>query len=151
MDSDFEELLQQFQIPEAVRDALSIHGYDSTLTFGFAFSSMQILDQHIQKFLPTGDDDPTSPLCARIRALWTRCNTIHTSPPIPAAQTFPPTPAATPAASPMHLRKTILEKFLMLTLLPRSGFGLLYISRKSTRHSSTSQSNFVSANTNTVQ
>ena len=101
MDSDFEELLQQFQIPEAVRDALSIHGYDSTLTFGFAFSSMQILDQHIQKFIPTGDDDPTSPLCARIRALWTRCNTIHTSPPIPAAQTFPPTPAATPAASPM--------------------------------------------------
>ena len=101
MDSDFEELLQQFQIPDPVKAAFSIHGYDSTLTFGFAFSSMQILDQHIQKFLPMGDDDLTSPLCARIRALWTKCNTVHTSPSIPAAQTFPPTPAATPSASPM--------------------------------------------------
>ena len=38
----------------------------------------------------------------RLRALWSRCNSIHMSPPIPPAQTFPPTPVATPSPSPLN-------------------------------------------------
>ena len=102
MDEEFQDLLQQFQIPDPIKDILSHLGYDCTLTFGLAFSSMQMLDQNIQRLLPTGEDDTTSPLCARLRALWSRCNSIHMSPPIPAAQTFPPTPAATPTPSPLN-------------------------------------------------
>jgi len=102
MDDEFQDLLQQCQIPDPVKDILTTLGYDCTLTFGLAFSSMQMLDQNIQKLLPTGEDDTTSPLCARLRALWSRCNSIHTSPPIPAAQTFPPTPAPTPTPSPIN-------------------------------------------------
>ena len=90
-----QELLQQYQTSDQVRDTLISLGFDCTLTFGLAFSSMQMLDQHIQKFLPPGEDDTTSPACARIRGLCTKCNTIHTSTPIPAAQTFPPTPLPT--------------------------------------------------------
>lgn len=101
MDDEFQDLLQQFQIPDPIKDILNTLGYDCTLTFGLAFSSMQMLDQNIQKLLPVGDDT-TSPLCARLRALWSRCNSIHTSPPIPAAQTFPPTPAASPVPSPLN-------------------------------------------------
>lgn len=97
MEDEFQELLQQFQIPDQVKDTLSGLGYDCTLAFGLAFSSMQMLDQRIQKFLSSGEDDTTSPVCARIRALWSRCNTIHTSTPVRAAQAFPPTP------SPIHL------------------------------------------------
>lgn len=37
---------------------------------------MQMLDQRIQKFWPPGEEDTTSPTCARIRALWSKCNTI---------------------------------------------------------------------------
>lgn len=101
MDEEFQNLLQQFQIPDPVRDILSIAGYDCTLTFGLAFSSMQMLDQNLTKLLPTGEDDTTSPVCARLRALCSKCNSIHISPPIPAAQTFPPTPTPTPSSSPL--------------------------------------------------
>ena len=52
---------------------------------------MQMLDQRIQKFLPRAEEDTTLPTCARIRALWSTCNTIRTSSPIPAAQSFSPT------------------------------------------------------------
>ena len=102
MDDEFQEHLQQFQIPDPVKDNLNTLGYDCTLTFGLAFSSMQMLDQNIHKLLPTGDDDTTSPLCARLRALWSRCNSIHISSPIPAAQTFPLTPTLTPTPSPLN-------------------------------------------------
>ncbi len=57
---------------------------------------MQALDQNIHKPLPVGET------CARIRALWTKCNTLRTSQTIPAAQTFPPTPMATPALAPFN-------------------------------------------------
>ena len=63
---------------------------------------MLILDQNIKKFLPEGENDTTSPTCARIRALWSKCNAIHTSPPIPAAQAFPPAPLPTPTPSPLN-------------------------------------------------
>ena len=99
MDEDFQDLLQQFHISDPIKDILNHLGYDCTLTFGLAFSSMQMLDQNIQRLLPPGEDDTTSPVCARLRALWSRCNSIHTSPPIPSAQTFPPTPIATPSPS----------------------------------------------------
>jgi len=102
MDEELQELLQQFQISDPIKDILNHLGYDCTLTFGLAFSSMQMLDQNIQRLLPAGEDDTTSPLCARLRALWSRCNSIHMSPPIPAAQTFPPTPTANPAPSPLN-------------------------------------------------
>ena len=76
------------------------NGYDCTLTFGLAFSSMQMLHQHIiQKFFRLGETDATSPICARIRALWRKCNNLHTSIPIPPAQPITPTPPATPSAS----------------------------------------------------
>ena len=88
-------------VPDPIKDILNTLGYDCTLTFGLAFSSTQMLDQNIQKLLPVGDDT-TSPLRARLRALSSRCNSIHTSPPIPAAQTFPPTPAASPVPSPLN-------------------------------------------------
>ena len=101
MEDEFQELLHQFQIPDPVKDNLSTLGYDCTLTFGLAFSSMQMLDQNINKLLPTGDDDTTSPTCARLRALWSKCNSIHVSTPIPAAQSFPPTPTL-PPLSPMN-------------------------------------------------
>ena len=131
MEDDFQELLQQFkfQLPDHVKDALANNGYDCTLTFGLAFSSMQTLDQHIQKFLPSVEDDTTSPVCARILALWSRCNTIHTSSPIQAAPTFAPTPPSTPTMSVMNsssnwheslppklslsLKKSTREKYLM--------------------------------------
>ena len=102
MEDEFQELLQQYQTSDQVRDTLISLGFDCTLTFGLAFSSMQMLGQHIQKFLPPGEDDTTSPACARIRGLCTKCNTIHTSTPIPAAQTFPPTPLPTPTTSVMN-------------------------------------------------
>ena len=98
-DEEFLDLLCQLQLPEDVRHALVQNGYDCTLTFGPAFSSMQMLDQHIQKFLPLGETDTTSPICARIRALWSKCKNLHTSSPITPAQQFPPTPSATPCAS----------------------------------------------------
>ena len=99
MDEEFQDLLQQFHISDPIKDILNHLGYDCTLTFGLAFSSMQMLDQNIQRLLPPGEDDTTSPVCARLRALWSRCNSIHMSPPIPSAQTFPPTPVATPSPS----------------------------------------------------
>jgi len=102
MDEEFQDLLQQFHIPDPIKDTLNHLGYDCTLTFGLAFSSMQMLDQNIQRLLPPGEEDTTSPVCARLRALWSRCNSIHMSPPIPAAQTFPPTPVATPSPSPLN-------------------------------------------------
>ena len=60
-DEDFQDILRQLHLPEDVRDALLQNGYDCTLTFGLAFSSMQMLDQHISKFLPSGETDFTSP------------------------------------------------------------------------------------------
>ena len=83
---------------------MSYHGpRDNALWLsGLAFSSMQMLDQNIQRLLPPGEEDTTSPVCARLRALWSRYNSIHMSPPIPAAQTFPPTPVATPSPSPLN-------------------------------------------------
>ena len=102
VDREFQDLLLQCQIPEQVKEALTCLGYDCTLTFGLAFSSMLILDQNIKKFLPEGENDTTSPTCARIRALWSKCNAIHTSPPIPAAQAFPPAPLPTPTPSPLN-------------------------------------------------
>lgn len=102
VDREFQDLLLQCQIPEQVKEALTGLGYDCTLTFGLAFSSMLMLDQNIKKFLPEGENDTTSPTCARIRALWSKCNAIHTSPPIPAAQAFPPTPSPTPTTSPLN-------------------------------------------------
>ena len=98
-DDDFLELVRQLQLPEEVKDAFVHNGYDCTLTFGLAFSSMQMLDQHIAKFLPIGETDTTSPITAHIRALWSRCNNMHTSLPIPPAQQVPPTPSPTPPAS----------------------------------------------------
>ena len=71
-DDDFQALLKQLHLPEEVRDSLLQNGYDYTLTFGLAFSSMQMLDQHIQKFLPPGETDLTSPTCACIPALWSK-------------------------------------------------------------------------------
>ena len=102
MEDEFQDLLQQFNISDPIKDILNHLGYDCTLTFGLAFSSMQMLDQNIQRLLPPGEEDTTSPVCARLRALWSRCNSIHMSPPIPPAQTFPPTPAATPSPSTIH-------------------------------------------------
>ena len=101
-DEEFLDLLRQLQLPEDVKDALVQNGYDCTLTFGLGFSSMQMLDQHIQKFLPLGETDTTSPIAARIRALWSKCNNLHTSLPIPPAQQVPPTPSATPSASQLN-------------------------------------------------
>ena len=98
-DEDFHEFLRQLHLSDEVRDALLQNGYDCTLTFGLASSSKQMHDQHIQKFLPLGETDLTSPTCARIRALWSKCNTLRTTTPIPTAQTMPPTPATTPSAS----------------------------------------------------
>ena len=60
---------------------------------------MQMLDQHISKFHPPGETDFTSPTCARIRALCTKSNNLHTAIPIPPAQPFPPTPPATESSS----------------------------------------------------
>ena len=60
---------------------------------------MQMLDQHIQKFLPPGEIDLTSSTWARIRALWFKCNNLHTTAPIPSAQPFPPTPPSTVSTS----------------------------------------------------
>ena len=94
IEEDFQDILRQLHLPEDVRDALLPNGYDCTLTFGLAFSSLQMLDQHINKFLPPGETDLTSPTCARIRALsmdqmqqftysytYSTCSTIptHTS------------------------------------------------------------------------
>ena len=153
VDREFQDLLLQCQIPEQVKEALTGLGYDCTanctLTFGgLAFSSMLMLDQNIKKFLPEGENDTTSPTCARIRALWSKCNALHTSPPIPAAQAFPPTPSPTPTTSPLNstsnwneslppklstedmafmktqFGKTTLEKYLMLIPHLRSDFGL---------------------------
>ena len=98
-DDDFLDLVRQLQVPEEVKDAFVHNGYDCTLTFCLAFSSMQMLDQHIAKFLPIGETDTTSPIAARIRALWSRCNNMRTSLPIPPAQQVPPTPSPTPPAS----------------------------------------------------
>ena len=98
-DDDLLDLVRQLQLPDEVKDAFVHNGYDCTLTFGLAFSSMQMLDQHIQKFLPIGETDTTSLIAARIRALWSRCNNMHTSLPIPPAQQVPPTPSPTPSAS----------------------------------------------------
>ena len=81
-DHDFQDLLKQLHLPEEVRDSLLQNGYDCTLTFGLAFSSMQMPDQHIQKFLPPGETDLTSATCARIRALWSKCNNLHTTAPL---------------------------------------------------------------------
>ena len=99
-EEEFRELIKQLHLPEDVLDALAAHGYDCTLTFGLAFSSITMLDQHMQKFLQAGDTDLTSPTCARIRALWTRCNNMHRAPPIQAAQPSPSPPAASPSSLP---------------------------------------------------
>ncbi len=93
-------MIKQLRIPEDVLEALMLHGYDCTLTFGLAFSSITMLDQHLSKFLPVGDTDLTSPTCARIRALWTRCNNLHTAPAVPAAQTSPSPPSSSLLATP---------------------------------------------------
>ena len=91
LEEDFQEILKQLHLPDEVRDALMQNGYDCTLTFGLAFSSMQMLDQHINKFLPPGETDLTSPTCARIRALYGPNTTIYIQPQlIPPAQPFPP-------------------------------------------------------------
>ena len=161
-----------FQDP--IKDILNHLGYDCTLTFGLAFSSMQMLDQNIQRLLPPGEDDTTSPVCARLRALWSRCNSIHMSPPIPPAQTFPPTPVcytftitsqffiqlARNITSKDKLRWCGSNEAALWEELPRRGplilirlhqfdFGHWSINRRSARWSSTSLSNFVSANINT--
>lgn len=99
--TNFKIFSNSTRFPNKWKEALNGLGYDCTLTFGLAFSSMQMLDQRIQKFWPPGEEDTTSPTCARIRALWSKCNTIHTSSPIPAVQTFPPTPPSTPTPSTM--------------------------------------------------
>ena len=99
LDEDSQDLLRQLHRPEDGRDALLQNGYDCTLTFGLAFSSMQMLDQHISKFLSSGETDFTSPTCARIRALWTKSNNLHTATPIPPAQPFPPAPPSTEPSS----------------------------------------------------
>ena len=99
-EDDVQEFLRPLHLPEEVRDALLHNGYDCTLTFGLAFSSMQMLDQHIHKFLVLGETDLTSPTCARIpRAFWTKCNNLHTATPIPPAQPSPPTPPSTEPSS----------------------------------------------------
>ena len=98
-DDEFHDLVRQLQLPDEVKEAFAHNGYDCTLTFGLAFSSMQMLDQHITKFLPLGETDTTSPIAARIRALWSICNNLHTSLPLPPAQPMPPTPSPTPSAS----------------------------------------------------
>lgn len=48
-EDEFQEFLRQLHLPDEVRDALLHNGYDCTLTFGLAFSSMQMLDQHRPK------------------------------------------------------------------------------------------------------
>ena len=101
-DDDFQDILRQLHLPEDVRDALLQNCYGCTLTFGLAFSSMQMLDQHISKFLPSGETDFASPTCARIRGVWTKCNKLHTATPIPPAQTFPPTPPSTEPSSQLN-------------------------------------------------
>ena len=63
------------------------------------FQEFLRLDQHIQKFLPLGETDLTSPTCARIRALWTKCKIFYSATPIPPAQPFPPTPPSTEPSS----------------------------------------------------
>ena len=98
-DDEFHNLVRQLQLPDEVKEALAHNGYDCTLTFGLAFSSMQMLDQRITKFLPLAETDTTSPIAARIRALWSKCNNLHTSLPLPPAQPVPPTPSPTPPAS----------------------------------------------------
>ena len=44
MEDEFQELLQQYQTSDQVRDTLISLGFDCTLTFRLAFSSMQMLD-----------------------------------------------------------------------------------------------------------
>ena len=85
-DDEFQDLMKQLHLPPEVKDNLLMCGYDCTLTFGLDFSSMQALDQNMRKLLPAGETDHSSPTCALIRALWTECNTLHTSQTIPAAQ-----------------------------------------------------------------
>ena len=102
IEQDFQDILRQLHLPEDVRDALLQNGCGCTLTFGLAFSSMQMLDQHINKFLPPGETDLASPTCACIRALWTKCNNLHTATPIPPAQPFPPTPPPTEPSSQLN-------------------------------------------------
>ena len=112
-EEDFRDMIKQLRIPEEVLETLTLHGYDCTLTFGLAFSSMTMLDQHISKFLPEGDTDLTSPTCARIRSLWTRCNNLHTAPSVPAAQTSPSPPSSSPLATPnsnQNWRETLPPK-----------------------------------------
>ncbi len=67
-DDKFQDLMIQLHLPQEAKDNPLVCGYDCTLTFGLAFSSMQILDQNIHKLLPAGETDH-SPTCARIRAL----------------------------------------------------------------------------------
>ena len=76
-DDDFQDLIKRLNLPSEVKGNFLLCACDCTLTFGLAFSSMQVLDQNIHKFLPSGDTDHSSPTCARIRALWTKCNTLH--------------------------------------------------------------------------
>ncbi len=57
-EEDFREMIKQLRIPEDVLETLTLHGYDCTLTFGLAFSSITMLDQHLSKFLPEGDHLP---------------------------------------------------------------------------------------------
>ena len=96
-DEEFQDLLRQLHLPAEVKDNLLGLGYDSSLTFGLAFSSIQILHQNIQKLLSEGETDHSSPTCARIRALWAPCNNLHTGLSFPAAQSFPPTRMVTPS------------------------------------------------------
>ena len=67
-----------------------------------------------KNFLPGGEPDVTSPTCARIRALWSKCNNIHTAAPIPSAQPFPPTPPSSLPTPSLHATSNWRE-----TLPPR--------------------------------
>ena len=69
-----------------------------------------MLDQHIHKFLPLGETDFTSPTCARIRALWTKCNNLHTAAPLPPAQPFPPTEPSSQLTATSNWHETLPPK-----------------------------------------
>ena len=101
-DEDLQDLLRQLHLPEDVRDALLQNGHGCTLTFGLAFSSMQMLDQHIHHqisplrrnrfYLPNMCSNPCS--MDQLQQF-----TYSYTTPIPPAQPFPPTPPSTEPSS----------------------------------------------------